>query len=54
MKVMGVEGETLAGDEGPSTQGWLLDTGENFIAANAKAVLGEIAMTERSQRPAPR
>jgi hypothetical protein len=48
LKVLAVEGHTLSGGEGPSTQDWLLDTGENFIAANAKVFLGEIAMTEAS------
>ena len=42
LKVLGVDGPMLAG----STQDWVLDTGEVFIASNADVFLQQITMTE--------
>ena len=42
IKVLGVDGPMLAG----STQDWVLDTGEVFIASDAKTFLQQITMTE--------
>jgi hypothetical protein len=48
LKVLGVDGPRFGASTGEATQDWLLDTGENFIAANATTFLGEITMTEAS------
>lgn len=48
LKVLGVQGAMLEPALGGGTQDWLLDTGENFIASDAKTFLGEITMTEAS------
>ena len=42
LKVLGVDGPMLSG----STQDWVLDTGEVFIASNSKVFLQQITMTE--------
>ena len=42
LKVLGVEGAAIPG----STQDWVLDTGEVFIASNSKVFLQQITMTE--------
>ena len=42
LKVLGVDGPMLAG----SSQDWVLDTGEVFIASDAKIFLQQIMMTE--------
>ena len=42
LKVLGVEGPMLSG----STQDWVLDTGEVFIASNSRVFLQQITMTE--------
>lgn len=43
LKILDVPGETLHGEH---TQDWVLDTGENFIARNAKTFVAEITQTE--------
>ena len=42
LKVLGVQGPMVSG----STQDWVLDTGEVFIASNSKVFLQQISMTE--------
>jgi hypothetical protein len=46
LKIIGVEGEMLPGQQGEVTQDWVLDTGTVFIAPSAKVFLAQITATE--------
>jgi hypothetical protein len=46
LKIIGVDGEVVAGHEGEITQDFVLDTGKIFNASTAKVFLAEISATE--------
>lgn len=46
LKVLDVQGAMVSGHAEGGTQDWVLDTGENFIARNAKTFVLEITQTE--------
>lgn len=48
LKVLGVEGERLAGSEGETTQDFILVNGPAFAARDAKAFLGNLTMLAKT------